>query len=206
MTILIGPPCPSSTRRPDRIETKDTRRFPNDPHYRPGQDQWTPVHDPAQSGRNMRPPETGRRAVQGATRARLPRKNPGNDKASSAMRTFEVEPSREGPRNSPAGTGGVENRKRPGATCSARGGAAGVRTEPVLAFRTIRVSRSPSGTAVREPGSARLSAARAEQLDGQARASGRTAVLVSARRRPPPPCGDGPAPPRPPSSAGGISA
>lgn len=206
MTILIGPPCPSSTRRPDRIETKDTRRFPNDPHYRPGQDQWTPVHDPAQSSRNMRPPETGRRAVQRATRARLPRKNPGNDKASSEMWTFELEHSREGRRNGPAEPGALVNRSGRGAMTSARGGPARVRAGPVVAFQPFRVTRSVSGTAVREPGSARLSAARAEQLDGQARASGRTAVLVSARRRPPPPCGDGPAPPRPPSSAGGISA
>lgn len=172
------------------IETKDTRRFPNDPRHRPSPDQWKPVHDAAESGRIMRPPETGRRAVQGATRARLPRKNLGNDKASSAMRTFEFEPSREGPRKSPAGTGGVGNRKRPGAISSARGGAAGVRTEPVLAFRTIRVSRSPSGTAVREPVSVCFSAARAEQLDEQAPSFGpdrgpgqRAATAPTALRR-----------------------
>lgn len=116
----------------------------------------------------MRPSESGRRATQGATRANLPRKTLGNDKASSEKRTFEFEPSREGPRNRLAGTGGFGDRKRQGAITSARGGAAGARTEPVVAFQTIRVSRSPSGTDVREPVSARMSPARAEQLNGQA--------------------------------------
>lgn len=35
------------------IETEDERRYPNEPRHRPDPDQWTAVHEPAQSGRLM---------------------------------------------------------------------------------------------------------------------------------------------------------
>lgn len=93
-----------------------------------------------------------------------------------------------------------------GAIASAQAGAARVRAEPVVALLMIGVRRSPSGTAVRERVSARMSPRARNGLIARPRDSGRTAVLISARKRTPPPCRYGSVPPRAPSSADGAAA